>query len=106
MPDREIRHGRPPHHREYELLVASQIVETLAGLGMHLMTTRELVDDPDLRSRDLALFGLSSLDWIGLAARLEAQTGLELPDHVLLESEHRCVDGWAEAIWAGREPHT
>jgi acyl carrier protein len=53
---------------------------------------------PRCRTRDLALLGLGSLDWMSLGIRVEAETGLELPDHVLLDPAHRCVAGWAAAL--------
>jgi hypothetical protein len=90
------------HHREFDLLVATHVVQVLANLGINTIGVGDLLENQDLRSRDLAALGLGSLDWIDLAARLESDTGVELPDHVLLEPEHRCVGRWAEALSTGR----
>jgi acyl carrier protein len=83
---------------EYELLVATHVVRALAALGVHAPTVDQLINDDDSRVRDLALLGLSSLDWMALATRLEYETGLEIPDHALTQSRHRCVAGWATAL--------
>jgi acyl carrier protein len=87
----------------YDLLVATYVVAALADRGIHGPGAEELIENPSLRSRDLALLGLSSLDWIALGIQLETATGLQLPDHVLVESEHRCVGGWAKALLSGEE---
>ncbi|WP_290055711.1 acyl carrier protein [Amycolatopsis solani] len=85
---------------EYELLVATQVVEAFGELGIPVATVEEILENPSLRRRDFARLGLGSLDWIALAGKVEAVTGAELPDRALLEPEHRCVSGWAAALSA------
>lgn len=90
--------GRAGPRTEYHLLVATHVVRALVGLGVRTVGIEELLGDPGLRQRDLALLGLGSLDWIALAVRLESETGAELPDVFLLKPENRSVDRWAEAL--------
>ncbi|WEB42131.1 phosphopantetheine-binding protein [Streptomyces yunnanensis] len=82
--------------------MARHVVRTLGERGISTSTAEELIEDADLRILDLSLLGLSSLDWIALATRLEDETGGELPDHVLVSPEHRSVAGWGAAILAAR----
>jgi acyl carrier protein len=93
--------GAYPHHIHCDLLVATRVAQALADQGIHGPEARELMENPSLRFRDLALLGLGSLDWITLATQLEAETGVQLPDHVLVESAHRCVNGWSNALLTG-----
>ncbi|GGU56592.1 phosphopantetheine-binding protein [Streptomyces lavendofoliae] len=93
-----------------ELLVARLIVRAMGHRGIAAPKPEELVEDAGLRTRDLSLFGLSSLDWIGLATQLEETIGAEIPDHVLISPEDRCVEGWAKAALTAqaaqaRAPH-
>lgn len=88
---------------ECDLLVATHVAQALADCGINSPEAEELIESPSLRSRDLALLGLGSLDWIALAIQLETETGVQLPDHALVETEHRCVRGWANALLAGGE---
>ncbi|HEY3465627.1 MAG TPA: phosphopantetheine-binding protein [Amycolatopsis sp.] len=83
---------------DHELLVATQLAETLAERGIPAGTAEEIVRNRDWCHQDYAQFGLGSLDWLAIAVKVEAATGAELPDHVLLEPEHRSVSGWAAAL--------
>ncbi|MGQ4487584.1 phosphopantetheine-binding protein [Streptomyces sp. SAS_281] len=85
-----------------ELLVAQLVVGAMSDRGINAPKADELVEDPGLRTRDLSLFGLSSLDWIALATRLENTIGAEIPDQVLVTPKQRCVAGWGQAILAAR----
>lgn len=91
--------GEDARREECEVIVASHVVRALVSRGIEISTVGELLRDKSLRLRDLALLGLGSLDWMALATQLEDATGVELPDLVLLEPEHRCVTGWAEALF-------
>ncbi|MFD5483431.1 acyl carrier protein [Streptomyces hawaiiensis] len=93
-----------------ELLIAGLIVRAMGDRGIAAPKAEELVEDAGLRTRDLSLFGLGSLDWIALATQLEDTIGAEIPDHVLISPEHRCVEGWAKAVLTvqtapSRAPH-
>lgn len=88
----------PDSARDWESLVADLVAEVLVDRGTDPATARQLRTDRSLWSRDLTSFGLGSLDWISLATRVEAETGVELPDEALLEPRHRCVEGWSEAL--------
>ena len=88
--------------RACELLVARQVVRALADRGIDVPEAEELIEDAVLRTREFSLLGLSSLDWIALATRLEDAIGAEIPDHVLVSPEHRCVAGWGDAVLAVR----
>ncbi|MFJ3719935.1 phosphopantetheine-binding protein [Streptomyces sp. NPDC090057] len=88
--------------RACELLVARLVVEVMADRGIAAPEAEELAEDAELRTRDLSLLGLGSLDWIALATRLEDMIGAEIPDQVLLAPERRCVAGWGEAVLAAR----
>jgi hypothetical protein len=79
-------------------LVATCVARALAERGVTDTDVNELLGDPDSLHRDFALLGLGSLDWIAVAAHLEDRTGLELPEHVLLDPAYRCVAGWADAL--------
>ncbi|MFF4832681.1 phosphopantetheine-binding protein [Streptomyces sp. NPDC001315] len=92
----------PAQLRACELLVARLVVGAMADRGIAAPKAEELVEDAELRTRDLSLLGLSSLDWIALATRLEDTIGAEIPDQVLLAPEQRCVAGWGEAVLAAR----
>lgn len=82
----------------YEVLVATHVVAALERLGLRTAEIGDLTGGTELARRDLALLGLGSLDWIAVAAELESATGRELPDRALVESERRCVEGWAQAL--------
>ncbi len=101
VPSSSAGDGVSARQIECDLLVATHVVRALADCGIHSPEARELIENPCLLSRDLALLGLGSLDWIALATQLETETGVQLPDHVLVETEHRCVRGWAKALLAG-----
>ncbi|MEU5049076.1 acyl carrier protein [Streptomyces sp. NPDC021096] len=88
--------------RASELLVARHVVRALTERGIDAPKAENLIEDTELRNRDLSLFGLNSLDWIALATRLENEVGAEIPDHVLVSPEYRCVAGWGEAVLAAR----
>jgi hypothetical protein len=83
---------------DHEILVATQLAEALAERGIPAGTAEEIVRNREWCHRDYALLGLGSLDWLAIAVKVEAATGAELPDYALLESEHRCVSGWAAAL--------
>ncbi|MEU8508755.1 acyl carrier protein [Streptomyces brevispora] len=94
------------HRRDAcDLLVADLVVQALAEQGLPAPDAGELVGNTELRSLDLALLGLSSLDWIALASRIEDAIGTEIPDRVLVRAESRCVAGWGEAVFAARTAH-
>jgi acyl carrier protein len=83
---------------DYEALVATHVAAALERLGLSTVGVDDLTGNAELCRRDLALLGLGSLDWIAVAAELESATGRELPDRALVESERRCVKGWAQAL--------
>ncbi|MDQ7809144.1 phosphopantetheine-binding protein [Amycolatopsis sp. A133] len=83
---------------DHELLVATQLAETLAERGISAGTAEEIVRNYEWCHRDFALLGLGSLDWLAIAVKVEAAAGVELPEYALLEPEHRCVSGWAAAL--------
>ncbi|WP_432161038.1 acyl carrier protein [Streptomyces sp. NRRL F-5630] len=95
--------GSPAQLHACELLVARLIARAMADRGIASPKAEELVEDAELRAQDLSLFGLSSLDWIALATQLENTIGAEIPDHVLIRPEHRCVADWGEAVLAAQK---
>ncbi|MFJ4858682.1 acyl carrier protein [Streptomyces sp. NPDC088730] len=86
--------------RDCELLVAGLVVRAMAERGIEPPDAAALAQDDALRTRDLALFGLDSLDWIALATRLEETIDAELPDEALITPAHRSVAGWGAAVLA------
>ncbi|MEU1467088.1 acyl carrier protein [Streptomyces sp. NPDC005761] len=94
-------HGSPGRD-VCERLVADLVVQALAERGISAPEAGELVGNAELRSLDLALLGLNSLDWTALASRIEDASGTEIPDQVLVRPESRCVAGWGEAVFAAR----
>jgi acyl carrier protein len=92
----------PKQLHDCELLVARLVVGAMTDRGIDAPKAEELVEDAELRTRDLSMFGLSSLDWITLATRLEEAIDTEIPDHVLITPQRRCVAGWGEAVLAAR----
>jgi hypothetical protein len=54
-----------------------------------------------LRHTDFGGLGLDSLDWMAIATRLEAATGVQLEDAVMLDRDRRSIAGWALALWRG-----
>ncbi len=87
---------------ECDALVSHRLVQTLTALGLDAPDPQDFTGDSELRTRDLALFGLSSLDWIALATAIEQEIGAEIPDGTLVTPEQRCVAGWGEAVFAAR----
>ncbi|MFJ9038968.1 phosphopantetheine-binding protein [Streptomyces sp. NPDC102406] len=94
--------AQPERLKECELLVAGLVVQAMSERGIEPPAARDLAQDAELRTRDLALLGLSSLDWIALATRLEETIEAELPDEVLVTPESRSVAGWGAAVLAVR----
>ncbi len=82
----------------YELLVATHVFRVMSKYDTRVASAAELVSDADLRTRDLAVLGLGSLDWMALATALEQATDRELPDRVLVDPQQRCIAGWAAAL--------
>lgn len=80
------------------MLVARLVVRAMSDRGIDPPQARTLVEDAELRTRDLSLFGLSSLDWMALATRLEEAIGAEIPDEVLVTPQKRSVAGWGAAV--------
>ncbi|MEV0747099.1 acyl carrier protein [Streptomyces sp. NPDC050273] len=94
-------HGSPGREA-CDRLVADLVVEALTERGISAPDAGDLVGNAQLRSLDIALLGLNSLDWTALASRIEEASGTEIPDQVLVRPESRCVAGWGEAVFAAR----
>ncbi|MCG8969535.1 MULTISPECIES: acyl carrier protein [Streptomyces] len=94
--------AQPEQLKECELLVARLVVQAMSERGIEPPDVRDLAQDAELRTRDLSLFGLSSLDWIALATRLEETIDAELPDEALVTPGGRSVAGWGAAVLAAR----
>ena len=86
--------------RQSERQIAGVVVERLAETGDCSFQVDDILADDVLRHRDLALLGLSSLDWMRLATRLEAEFGVELSDAAMLDPARRSVAGWAADLCA------
>ncbi|MDG4788026.1 acyl carrier protein [Micromonospora sp. WMMD1102] len=85
--------------RACEHLVATAVVDALAGEGTARVSVAALLADAELRSTDFALLGLGSLDWMQVATRLESETGVELDDEVLTDPGRRCLLGWSGCLF-------
>ncbi|BCK68058.1 hypothetical protein Srufu_020110 [Streptomyces libani subsp. rufus] len=83
-----------------EHLVAAAVIEFMAEKGEPTAQVRDLFEDDALRGKDFALLGLSSLDWMTLAMRVEKRSGVELDDAVLIDPENRSVAGWAACLYS------
>lgn len=81
-------------------VVAVAVAEKLATAGIAALSANDLAEDRELRRCDFAALGLSSVDWMDVATRIEDVLGVELPDEVLLDAENRTVSGWSGHLHA------
>ncbi|AJC59856.1 phosphopantetheine-binding protein [Streptomyces sp. 769] len=82
-----------------ERLVAATLIEIMKAKGEIALQEIDLVEDETLRGKDFALFGLSSLDWMELASRVEKLAGVELDDAVMIDPEIRSIAGWSACLY-------
>lgn len=78
--------------------VAGAVGDKLLGSGAFPFIADALISDPELAQRDFTELGLSSVDWMDVATRLEDLLHVEIPDDVLLDADKRSVAGWGEHI--------
>ncbi|QMU74632.1 acyl carrier protein [Streptacidiphilus sp. PB12-B1b] len=90
--------GRADTGTDFAALIAGLLVEMLGELGTAPFPLDEVRTEGSIRNRDLVELGLGSLDWIRLALRVGEETGLELPEEVLVDAGRRTVASWAEAL--------
>lgn len=101
--------GPPPDRdraRETTQAMARIVAARLERSGVRGIPADALSDDPRLSRLDFAALGLNSVDWMGLATEVEDAFGIELPDEVLLDPEHRSVAGWSEHVHHLIRPRT
>ncbi|HEV2887355.1 MAG TPA: acyl carrier protein [Jatrophihabitans sp.] len=78
--------------------MAEVVADKLESSGGPALSADALLSDAQLRERDFAGLGLTSLDWMDVATRLEDALGVELPDELLLDAGSRSVAGWSERL--------